>query len=310
MKKSKNFQEIKTTQVCWLNFTSPTAKDLEYLRNNFNFHPLDIEDCLSPAQRPKLDEYPDYLFIILTFPYYLKEERQIESSEVGIFIGPNYLVTVTDGKLIPLNNFFEQCQFNDTFREKYLSEGPSQLLYHILNKLQLYCYPMLDHISEDIQNIEKVIFSGYERKMVKEILIVKQNIVSFRKTMQSHRNVIRKFIAKRDKFFIPNAVTIYFANILEQTKDLWDIMESVKENIEALHETNESLISFRLNDIMKILTTISVILLPISLIASIFGMNTPLMPFIYLPYGFWIILGMMGVLALLLIWFFKKRGWL
>lgn len=310
MKQTKKYKQIKTQQLRWLHLVTPKAKDLETIRNNFNFHPLDIEDCLSPAQRPKLDEYPNYLFMILTFPYYVREEREIKASEIDFFIGPNYLITVTDGMLPPLNNFFEQCQINDTFRTKYLGEGPTQLLYALLNKLQLYLYPMLDHISEDIQNIEKVIFQGYEKKMVKEILFVKRNIVNFRKIMQAHKNVIRKFIAKRNKFFIPNAVTIYFANILEQTKDIWDILEGLKENVEALHNTNESLISFRLNDIMKILTIISVILLPINLIASIFGMNTPIMPFVNNPYGFWIILGLMGALIILFIIFFRKKGWL
>ena len=310
MKSKYKFKEIKTKQVRWLHFSKPKAADLDYLRNNYKFHPLDIEDCISPAQRPKLDEYQDYLFVILTFPYFSRKERQIIASEVDFFIGPNYLITVTDGNLPPLNKFFEQCLLNDAYREKYLSDDPAQLLYAIVNQLQHYCYPMLTHIGEDIENIERVIFAGYEKRMVKEILIVKRNIVSFRKIMQAHKNVIRKFITKKDKFFIPHSATVYFSNVLEQTKDLWDILENLNENINALHNTNESLISFRLNDIMKFLTIISVILLPINLIASIFGMNTPIMPFIHSPYGFWIILGLMGILIFLAVTIFRKKGWL
>ena len=248
--------------------------------------------------------------VVLPFPYYDNVSRLMKGSEIDIFIGPNYIVTITDNKLAPLNEFFHQCQVNDAFRERFLGEGPTQLLYAIINKLQNYCYPMLNHVDEDIKNIEKVIFAGYEKKMVKEILIVKRNIVNFRRSMQAHKNVIKKLISKKDKFFIPNSITQYFANILEQTKDIWDILESLTENIDALHNTNESLISFRLNDIMKVLTIISIILLPINLVASIFGMNTPAMPFIYHPNGFWMILSSMLVLVLLFMLIFKRKGWL
>ncbi len=310
IKKPNSLQEIKTHKVKWIHFIKPKINDLEYLRENYHFHPLDIDDCIStPAQRSKLDEYPDYLFLIMTFPYYDQLKRLIMGSEIDIFIGPDYIITITDGKLEPLNEFFKQCQINDASREKYLLEGPTQLLYAIINKLQHYCYPMLNHIDEDITNIEKVIFAGYEKKMVKEILNVKRNIVNFRRTMQVHKNVIRKLISKKDKFFIPNSITAYFANILEQTKDIWDILESLSENIDALHNTNESLISFRLNDIMKLLTVISIILLPINLVASIFGMNTPAMPFIYHPQGFYIILSCMLGLVLLFMLIFKRKGW-
>lgn len=304
------FQEIKIGKMRWLHFIKPQAQDLDYLRNNFRFHPLDIDDCLSPSQRPKLDEYPDYLFMILTFPSYNRLERDIEPSEIDFFIGPDYLITVTDNKLNILNNFFEQCQLNDTLREKHLAEGPAKLLYSIINKLQLYCYPLVDHLSQDIQSIEKTIFSGYEKKMVKEILVVKRNIVNFRKIMQAHKNVVRKFMSKREKFFIPNATMVYFANILEQTKDLWDILDNLKETIDALHQTNESLISFRLNDIIKILTIISVILLPANLIAVIFGMRTPGMPFTEHPYGFNIVLVIMVIVMASFITYFKKKDWL
>jgi len=310
MNKNKSLIQITEGSTHWLHFTKPTASDLEFLKDKYHFHPLDIQDCLSPAQRPKIDDYADYLFIVLTFPYYIKTEREIRASELDIFIGQNYLITVSDGMLIPLNNLLEQCQFNDSAREKFMNDGPSQLLYQILSKLQLYCYPMLDHIGEDIRNIEKVIFSGYEKKMVKEILVVKQNIVNFRQIMQTHKNVIRKFISKKDKFFIPNSVAVYYAYLLEQTKDLWDTLEGIKENIDALHNTNESLISFRLNDIMKILTTISVILLPINLVAVIFGMHAQGMPFIDRPNGFWIIMSIMALIAIGLVAFFKKKDWI
>lgn len=305
-----NINKIKTNRLTWLHFSEFGSGEAEYLRENYNFHPLDIEDCLSPAQRPKLDEYANYLFLILTFPIYVSESKEIISAEVNFFIGPEFLITVDKDNLLPLTKFFEQCQLNDSMREKFMQGNPTKLLYEILNRLQEYCFPMLDHISDDIDYLEKGIFEGYERAMVEKILIVRRNIVNFRKIMQAHKNVIKKVISKNTKYFIPTSIETYYANILEQTKDIWDILNNQRETIEALHSTNESLISFRLNDIMKILTVISVIIVPANLLASVFGMNAIFMPFIKNPYGFWIIIGFMAIVMLLLAFYFRRKKWL
>ncbi|MCX6785980.1 MAG: magnesium transporter CorA family protein [Candidatus Komeilibacteria bacterium] len=310
MEKSKHVKEIKTAKVRWVHLSKNTVREIDYLRQNFKFHPLDLDDCLSPAQRPKLDEYESYLFLVMTFPYYDREQREIMASEVNFFIGPDYLVTVTDGKLLPLLKFFEQCQTSDGYREKYLGINPIFLFSEILDKLQLNLYPILDHIGEEINQLQKAIFSGSEKQMVKEILIIKRNIINFRKIVQAHKNVVRKLIAKKDKFFIPSNLMVYLANNLEQSKDIWDTLESLKENVEALHNTNESLISFRLNDIIKILTIISVILLPANLIAVTFGMKTAGMPLANNPYGFWLAVGLMAAVMLSLILYFKNKRWL
>lgn len=310
MEKSKHVKEIKTNKVRWVFLSKNTVREIDYLRQNFKFHPLDLDDCLSPAQRPKLDEYERYLFLVMTFPYYDREQREILASEVNFFIGPDYLVTVTDGKLLPLLKLFDQCQTSDSFRNKYLGVNPIFLFSEILNKLQLNLYPIMDHISEDINQVQKTIFSGYEKKMVKEILIIKRNIINFRKIVQAHKNVVRKLISKKDKFFIPSSLMVYLANNLEQSKDIWDTLESLKENVEALHDTNESLISFRLNDIIKILTIISVILLPANLIAVTFGMKTAGVPFTNHPYGFWVVAGLMAAVMISLVAYFKKKDWL
>jgi len=302
--------KIKTNRLTWLHFSKFENNEAEYLREKYNFHPLDIEDCLSPAQRPKLDEYANYLFLILTFPIYIPENKEIVSAEVNFFIGPEFLITIDKDNLLPLIKFFEQCQLNDTMRERFMQGNPTKLLYEILNRLQEYCFPMLDHINDDIDYLEKGIFEGYERAMVEKILIVRRNIVNFRKIMQSHKNVIKKVISKNTKYFIPTSIDTYYANILEQTKDIWDILNNQRETIEALHSTNESLISFRLNDIMKILTIISVIIVPANLLASIFGMNAIFMPFIKNTYGFWIILGFMLIIMLMLILYFRRKKWL
>ena len=306
-----NIQETKTKQTLWLNVPRPTRKEIDWLQKNYHFHHLDLEDCLVKTQRPQISEYPNYIFFILTFPVYNRKTREIESSEVDFFIGSKFLITISDGKISTLDNFFDEVNNNEYSRQKYmLNVHPVFLLYEVMHRLQNYTFPMLDHTSQDIEYIDKRIFKGQEKKLVKEILHIKKNIVDFRRIMQAHKNIIKKLMNTHTKFFMPNKTNIYFSNILDRTKDIWDILETQKENINAFQETNESLISYRLNDIMRTLTVISVILLPANLVASVFGMNTRNMPLIGHPSGFYFIMAIIFALILIFIIYFRRKEWL
>jgi len=303
--------KIKTKRLLWNHINKPNKEDIEKLREEYDFHPLDLEDCLVRIQRPQISEYPHYIFFILTFPVYNRKSREIESSEVDFFVSSKYIITITDGKISTLDNFFDEVQNNEYSREKYMmATHPVFLLYEILHRLQNYTFPMLDHIGQDIEYIDQKIFKGQERHLVKEILHVKRNIVDFRRIMQAHKNIIKKLMNTNTKFFMHSKINIYFANILDRTKDIWDILETQKENINAFQETNESLISYHLNDIMKTLTVISVIMMPANLVASIFGMNAKHMPFINMPYDFYILLSLISSLMLLFIIYFRRKKWL
>ncbi|MFA5126426.1 MAG: magnesium transporter CorA family protein [Patescibacteria group bacterium] len=304
-------ERIKTKNLLWLHISQPSPKDLDQLKEEYGFHPLDLEDCLVKIQRPQISEYPHYIFFILTWPFYDRKTRTIESSEMDFFVGPKYLVTISDGLVPTVNNFFREMKRNDYSQEQYMQANhPALLLYEILHRLQNYTMPMLDHVNQDIENIEHEIFSGKEKIIAKEILNIKRNIVNLRKIMQAHKNIIKKLIGTNQKSFMPDNADVYFANILDRTKDIWDILETQKENIVAFHEANESLISFKLNEIMRILTIISVILLPANLIAVTFGMETHYTPIIGSNYDFYIIFSIMIILMLSLVGYFKKKDWL
>ncbi len=204
---------------------------------------------------------------------------------------------------------FEKCQIDEKERNQYLKDDVTFLLYEIINNLQRYCFPILNHINQDLTNIEEKIYNNEEKKMVKEILITKTNIVNIRKSVQSHKSVIKKIGKMSHKDFMKDDLNVYFSNVLEQSKEIWEVLENLKETVDALHATNESLISFKLNQIMKVLTIISVTLLPAALLASIFGMNY-LIPFQKSPWGFWFGAGIM-ILCMLSLWiYFKKKKWM
>lgn len=304
-------QSIKTSNLTWHNLIKPAARDLEYLSRNFNFHPLDLEASRKDrhSQRPQISEYEKYIFLILLFPIYRRRQRDIKPAEIDFFLGKNYLITIHNNELEPLKKMFNLNRDDLTAREKFIKNSSSELLYDILNKLFLYCFPMLDHISLDIANIENNIWQGKEKAMTKEILIIQRNIINFRKIMQAHKNVMKKIVAGRNPLVADN-IKKYFSSIVEQSKDIWDILENQKDTIYALHHTNESLISFKLNDIMKTLTIFSVIVFPLTLLAALFGMNTINMPLITHPYGFWIIISIMAGGVFLMFAYFKHKKWI
>ncbi len=304
-------RSIITPTLRWIDVPKPNVATLKKLQKEFQFHPLDIEDCMQANQYPKLDGYPHYLFLVLHFPSYSPQTRQITATEIDFFIYPNALITVhEDGVHNKIDDLFLQCSKDPQKQTQLLHGNPSILLYTLLEALLKDVFPLLGHIRGDLQFIERQIFAGYEKTMVQHILQAKRNIVNLRSIMQSHEFVIQKLIVKSEPLFSTAQLQVYYNNLVEHTKDIWAILQNEKETIEALQETNESLISFRLNDIMKLLTGMSVVLLPVTLIASVMGMNVSL-PFLEsAANGFWYIVGFMVALATTMVLYFKHRDWL
>jgi magnesium transporter len=298
-------QELKTKNFSWINVQNNGKKEIDYLGKKFGFHELDLKDCLPPLQRPKLVSRQNYLFMILLFPVFNRETKVLHTSEIDFFITPKTLVTVNTNELAPINDVFGKCRDRIT-----KCQNIEALLHEILNELLSSCFPMLVHISTDIDNVENKLRYEFEKGTITEILRIKTNIVNFRKAMQPHKQVIRNLIEQAPKFFPTKRMKIYFDNLVSYTKEIWDLLDSYKDAIDALHETNVSLINFRVNEIMKTLTIFSVIVFPLTLLAAIFGMNMAGMPFMNHPYGFWIILGLMSCGAISLLYFFEKKGWL
>jgi len=308
-----SIQKVEFPHFVWINLTNPTEKDIRQLGEKYNFHPLDLADCLSLSHRSKVDIYPKYTFAVFLFPIFNRKTREITPAEINFFIGNDYFITINRGELKVYTDFFNLFLVSSDLREKYQDKSPEKLLYELMNKLFMYCFPMADHLSSDCDNIERAIFSGKEKKMVGEILVIRRNITDYRKIMQVHKNVLKKMVLnfKESPLYVMKKTDVYFESLIDYTKEIWDMLDNLKERIEALQQTNESQISYKLSDIMRILTTISVITFPITLIATIFGMNTVhAMPFINHPHGFWYVIGIMLLIIFGMLTIFKKKGWL
>ncbi len=301
---------IKHKKNIWIDVKNPSKKDLDYLKKKFKFHPVTLDELLTPTIRPRVEHYDHYLFMVIHFPFYDSQKKTNKSIEVDFLITPNALITVHYEDLLPLKQFLAKCQTDRTSRERALSETPALLLHCILEKLYNFSLRQLDHISKKVNQIEDKTFKeGGSEKVVKIISWVRRDIFDFRKTIKPQKTVLESLKIRGLKFFGKD-MRPYFMDIIGDYIRVWNILENHKETIEALRETNDSLVSNRTNRIMRILTIFSVIVFPLTLLASIFGMNTQFLPLVGHEYDFWMIFGIMLVATAGMLVFFKKQKWL
>jgi magnesium transporter len=303
-----NVQVIEHDGLRWVNIAQPGPVDQAWLEEHFEFHPLDYEDIASRNQRPKIDEYPDYLFIVLHFPVFDKAIQRLNAGELDIFVGPDYLVTLPNAPLPPVEYLFERCRASEEVREALLSKGPGYLLYKIVDDAFDYCFPMLRKMGNKLDHLEQEIFEGRSEEVVRDLSNVKQEIVGFRKIIRPQRTVLRDLERTKQRY-LADDLDIYFDDIVDASERIWDMLENYKEVVEALEDTNESVLSHRVNDVLRVLTAFSVVILPLTLIASVWGMNVAV-PGEASSEAFWAIVGGMAVLLVVMLGFFRSRGWL
>ena len=299
---------IEATGLRWIHIEQPRLAHREWLEENFDFHPLDFEDVYSRNQRPKLDSYDDYIFIVLHFPIFEKSTGRLLSAELDLFIGPDYLITLPDTPLPPLSAMFERLSSREELRESTFSKGSGYLLYKIVDTNVDAAFPMLRKMGNKLDRLEDDIFEGRSSEIVRDISNAKQEIINFRKIVRPQRAVLRDLERTKQRY-LAEELEIYFDDISDAAERIWDTLENYKEVVEALESTNEAVLSHRLNDSFRILTAASVILLPLTLIASIYGMNVPV-PGENEPYAFWVVVALMGLMLAGLTILFRRRGWL
>ena len=302
--------ELAANGLTWIHLDAPTAEEATALHQRFGWHPLDLEDVLSKRQRPKVDEYTDegYLFVVLHFPVYDKNVQRLNAGELDVFLGQDYLVTLPNVELLPVTRLFRRCEEDPALREQLFGKGSGYLLYHVLDDLFDYCGPILDKIGHKLESIEDDIDEGRFEEIVRDISKAKQEIISYRKIIKPERPTLR-LLERHVERFLPEELELYFDDIVDATERIWDQLDNYKEVVEALEDTNESAISHRQNDVLRVLTVVSVILLPLTLITGIFGMNVHF-PGFETAAAWWAIFAGMVALAVSLITFFRFKRWL
>jgi magnesium transporter len=304
----RELPELNAHGLTWIHLDRPTQEEASQLAERFGWHPLDVEDVLSKRQRPKIDEYADYRFVVLHFPVYDKAVGRLNAAELDVFIGPDYLVTLPAVELLPVTRLFQRSADDEELRDQLFSKGSGYLLYHVLDDLFDYCFPILDKIGYKLDRIEDEMFEGRSEEIVRDLSNIKQEIISYRKIIKPERSTLR-LLERHVDSFLPEELELYFDDIVDAAERIWDLLDNYKEVVEALEDTNESVISHRQNDVLRLLTIFSVTMLPLTVLTGLFGMNVAF-PGEGRPAAFWIILGLLVATLVSMVGFFRYKRWI
>jgi len=306
---NNGIRQISLGKLTWIDVSNPSEAHLEKMRDEHGFHDLDVEDCLSDNQRSKIDEYDDYLFIILHFPFFDKRKKQVVSEEIDIFIKNDLLVTVHTGTFKPFLDFHEACKKSSADKKLIMGQGSGYLLYEIIDQMYGSAFPILDKLERNVASLERTVFSWNQQKdMLRDILNTKKNIITMRRVIQPQRRVVAQ-IEHKNKKFLPDRLEIYFDDVVDKIEKTWSSLENLKELIESVQDTNESIISHRTNEVIKILTIFSVVITPLTFLTGLYGMNVGL-PLADSPYVFLGIIGVMMLVVSFMIILFKHKRWI
>jgi len=306
---------IKAKNFVWINIDNPTLAMLNSLLEVYPFHSLDVEDCISKVQLPKIDEYKDYLFIVLHFPRYLKEKRFSIPSQVGIFLGKDFIIIVHSGELKPISRIFQKCkEDNDTLAE-YMGSSATFLLYQIIHALIENIMIMLSKVISEIEEIEDKVFDE-KVDAVREVTELRHNIANMRRVVFSLKDVIHD-LEKRVQKFSNDDIGVYFGDLGDYIDKVWAILQECRETIEIYKDTDFIISSDRTNKILAVLTIMFTFSIPVTVIGALYGMNVNVpggenSPWIFLGAytTFWIILILSIVPVFFLYIAFKRLQWL
>lgn len=295
--------------ITWLDDASPTEEELLVLQKRYGFHDLDIEDCLSEHQRPKVEAYDHYLFLECHIPYLHVQTGRIQKEEVDIFLGTDFFVTIHSGRVAALDTLWHTMEKSPEARREYLSRGTGFFLAHLMGMLFDLGFPLIDEITKGLRHIEKELFEIEEVvDLLHQILLLRRNIIMMRSILLPHRTLIT-ILEHKNKKFIPDQMEIYFDDILDAIERQWSILDMAKEMSEALQDTHRASLTHKNNAVIRILTIFSVILLPLTVLTGFYGMNIAL-PFQESPIAFLLLSGVMLLLIGGFLGYFSWRRWL
>lgn len=306
-------KKLTAKNFTWIDIDRPTTKDISYVRKVYGIRDIVLNRLIPPMKRSEIEEYSQYFFVILHFPIFDCEFRKSQPEELDVIITKNALITSHNGKISEHNKFFQNC--NEYAGEKltYLGKGHVHLLYHLLDSLIDAQLPMLDHIAENITQIEEKVFKGQEQKMLREIAIVKRDVIDFRRIIKPQHSILEALNRKARHLFGDSYIKNmerHAQEIIGSNIKIWNTIENHKEMIESIEETNQGLLSYKLNETMRFLTAASVILTPMALIVNIWGMNVGGLPFTENPAGFFIIAILVLLTGFTLAVYFKAKKWM
>lgn len=300
---------VKGSRVTWIDIQEPTEEDIKFLKDNYKFHFLILGELTQPSPRPIVEHSDSYLFMVLYYPIYNKKTRETSSRELDIIITKDTIITSHFQTILPVKRLFVGCSFNQKMRSFYLGKGSGHLLFYILDSFWGNCLTKLERLEGSIDRIEKEMFKEREKEMVREISYVKTDILGFWRIVEPQKEILESLLKEGVSFFGKEFYP-YFSDLLGTFRKVWNNLATNKEVILALEDTNQSLLSTKINDIIRILTIFSVIILPATLLASIWGMNLKSLPFAGSEKDFLLVVGIMVSMMAIMILYFRRKKWI
>jgi magnesium transporter len=312
---SKQFEECRSSDISelrndehnilWADLNDPTSSDFEELAEEFGFHPLSIEDCRNEHQRPKVEEYPGYYFIVLYEAELVGPTDALELRELNIFLGKNYLVTVHSRPIRAIETA------NRLWREwlDRSEQGSGLLAYLLIDAIVDDYLPLLDVISERMDELEDSIFGEFNAAAIEEIFTIKKKLLYLRRAITPLRDVFNTLLRREQPLFA-REIHFYFQDVFDHLIRVADTIDTLRDMLSSTMDAYLSVSGNRMNQIMKRLTSISTILMSVTLIAGIYGMNFAFMPELRWRYGYvFALLSMVGI-GVALFFYLKRVKWL
>ncbi len=299
-------ETINFGKLTWSHIVLPTANDLATLKSKYNFHDLVLDDCLTEVNmRPKIDIYDNYYFIILHFPTFDEDKRFVEVREIKFFLGSDYLISIGRTHWLVYEMFRKE---KNKKTDRLQVESSDVLLYQILDHVMLDVRKLVDLVDQDVDQCGKALFGKNAEPTIEKISVTRKNIILLNTMFKPQMDLFNKLQNGTIRGFDGN-MQDYWSNIMDYFQKLWDVVEDDGELIRGYSMTFDSLQVNRTNDVIKILTLISSILLPLTFIASLYGMNIKL-PMQDHPFSFAIVAGAMVTIAVLMFVYFKIKKWM
>lgn len=291
----------------WIDVTNPTAATIKKLSKDIKLHPLDVEDILSPAQRPKLERQKDYLFLIFRFPRTTRQGTRVRPTELDVVIAPKLIITFHGSDLSPVQSIHADAKILTNRKQELFSDGTASVLRQILQRLFEEIYVHTDAVSRELDALETHVFKrSAQRRTIDDIAQLRRKIIDYRRIAKPQSNFLKQAesaIAER----VPVHSKVYWRNLVEITDGQWELLENFRETIEGLADTSDSLFNHRLNQVFRLLTVISVTFLPATFVIDLFDLDVPGAPLVNTEGGFFAVMAIVIVVELIFIGFLRRR---
>jgi len=303
-------KQITENNLTWIDIEKPAQKDIDWLKQNFNFHPITLGELIPPSKREKVEQFNNYLFLVMYVPLFNPKKRTTTPTELDVLITKNYVITIHNEPIEPLNIFSEGLKKRET-KERVFGATSGHLLYWIIESILSFSERQLVHISKNIGRIEDNIFKSISRDMIREVSTVKRDVLDFRMSIRPLYRIFNSLYEKSHILWSNDVdIKVYFTDLIGDYNRLWHEIDNYADTLDALEKTNINLINDKTNAIVKMFTIMSFLTFPAMLVATILQINTKTNPILGNPNDFWIILGIVVLTILVMLTYFKSRKWL